>query len=241
MVLVRNPEFEQWSAARPDGFPDRIVFRLEPDSDRQLNKQVDDVLEGRADLMYHPPPADRIAVLETTHAGQLHSDPSRRHVSHVPQRTHPSIRRRAGAPSAELRGRPEGRSSMRCLAGAASLPARSSHRPSPGTCPIARTPPTRTGRGRPRISPRPSSWWTFGYRGGQRDRMGHPWGVRGLDACPWGEYFVDLLDQLGYDAKLKVVTADRYFSAIDDPSQHVQMGLWLGRATTWRSRDSSRR
>src|SRR4029453_10482057 len=76
VVLARNPEFEQWSAARPDGFPDRIVFRLEPDSDRQLNKQVDDILEGRADLMYHPPPADRIAVLETTKAGQLQSDPN---------------------------------------------------------------------------------------------------------------------------------------------------------------------
>ena len=47
VVLVRNPEFEQWSAARPDGFPDRIVFRLDPDSDRQWNERVDDVLEGR--------------------------------------------------------------------------------------------------------------------------------------------------------------------------------------------------
>ena len=75
VVLVRNPEFSQWSAARPDGFPDRIVFRLESDSDRQLNRQVDEVLEGRADLMFHFPPADRIAVLKTTHPGQLHSDP----------------------------------------------------------------------------------------------------------------------------------------------------------------------
>src|SRR4029450_10833929 len=76
VVLARNPEFEQWSAARPDGFPDRIVFPLETASNRHLNQQEDDELEGRADLIYHPPPADRIAVLETTQAGQLHSNPN---------------------------------------------------------------------------------------------------------------------------------------------------------------------
>jgi peptide/nickel transport system substrate-binding protein len=45
---------------------------------------------------------------------------------------------------------------------------------------------------------------------------------------PIGRYLVDLLDRLGFDATLKVVTGDRYFSAIADPSQHVQMayGAW---------------
>src|SRR5262245_11512233 len=77
VVLVRNPEFDQWAADRPDGFPDRIVFRLESDSDRELNRQVDEVLGGDADLLYGPSPGERIAVLKTTHAGQLHSDPRR--------------------------------------------------------------------------------------------------------------------------------------------------------------------
>jgi peptide/nickel transport system substrate-binding protein len=44
---------------------------------------------------------------------------------------------------------------------------------------------------------------------------------------PVGSYFVDLLDQLGYDAKLKVVRGDRYFSTLFDPSQTVQMAYWV--------------
>ena len=89
VVLVRNPEFSQWSAARPDGFPDRIVFRLEPDSDRQLNKQVDDVLEGRADLMYHPSTRGSYRRARDHPRGAAPLRPGGRHGLHVPQRTHP--------------------------------------------------------------------------------------------------------------------------------------------------------
>jgi peptide/nickel transport system substrate-binding protein len=52
------------------------------------------------------------------------------------------------------------------------------------------------------------------------------WATEALGSwtVPVGQYFVELLDQLGYDATLKVVTGNRYFSVIDDPSQHMQMG-----------------
>jgi peptide/nickel transport system substrate-binding protein len=225
VVLARNPEFEQWSAARPDGFPDRIVFPLEPNSDRQLNKQVDDILDGRADLMDHPPPADRIAVLETTQAGQLHSDPNPSTLfmfldaqtppfddQRVRQALNYAVDRKVvidGVFGGNLRA----------------------------TCQIL--PPTFPG-----YEPycpytvHPDGTWTAPDLAKARqlvDRSGTGgasvtvWaapGALGGWTVPVSKYFVDLLDQLGYDATLNVVTDDRYFSATGDPSQHVQMGLY---------------
>jgi hypothetical protein len=41
---------------------------------------------------------------------------------------------------------------------------------------------------------------------------------------PVGKYFVRVLEQLGYNAELNVVSADSYGEAINDPSRHVQIG-----------------
>jgi YVTN family beta-propeller protein len=225
VVLARNPEFEQWSAARPDGFPDRIVFRLEPDSDRQLNKQVDDILEGRADLMYHPPPADRIAVLETTKAGQLQSDPN--------PSTWYMFLDAYSAPFDDGRARRalnyavDRKVVIDEIYGGTLL----------ATCQIL--PPTFPGY-EPYCpyTTQPDGTWTApdlakarqlmarsGTRGGSVTVLAAP-GALGGWMVPVGKYFVDLLDELGYDATLHVVTDDRYFSATGDPSQHVQMGLY---------------
>ena len=46
-------------------------------------------------------------------------------------------------------------------------------------------------------------------------RVAHP---------PDARYFVGLLDRLGYDAELKVVTTPRYNATINSPSQHMQIG-----------------
>jgi YVTN family beta-propeller protein len=225
IVLARNPEFEQWSVARPDGFPDRIVFRLEPDSDRELNKQVDDILEGRADLMYHPPPADRIAVLETTQAGQLHSDPNPGTWFMVLDAQTPPFDdegvRRALNYAVDRKVVIDEVYGGNLLATCQILPPTfpgyepycpyTSHPDGTWTAPdLAKAEQLvdRSGTAGARVT----VWATPGALGG--------WIV------PVGEYFVDLLDQLGYDAKLNVVTGDRYFSAIGDPSQHVQMGLY---------------
>ena len=74
--LVRNEEFEVWSGdARPDGFPDRIEFGIDPNPERQLTE----VLDGDADLMIAsgifggPLPPSRIARLAVRHADLLHS------------------------------------------------------------------------------------------------------------------------------------------------------------------------
>jgi peptide/nickel transport system substrate-binding protein len=71
IVLVRNPEFRVWSAWRPDGFPDQIIWRLGP----RAASMVRDTLGGTADLMIPPPPVPRLAELRTSNFGQLHFDP----------------------------------------------------------------------------------------------------------------------------------------------------------------------
>jgi peptide/nickel transport system substrate-binding protein len=71
IVLVRNPQFRQWSPSRPDGFSDRIVWRL----GQEAGAMVDRTLAGTADLMLPTPPVKRFKELMTNHAGQLHLDP----------------------------------------------------------------------------------------------------------------------------------------------------------------------
>lgn len=48
--------------------------------------------------------------------------------------------------------------------------------------------------------------------------------VLGGETVPVGKYFVRVLEQLGYNAELNVVSADSYEEAINDPSRHVQIG-----------------
>ncbi|MEA2459887.1 MAG: hypothetical protein QOH90_64, partial [Actinomycetota bacterium] len=55
IVLSRNPQFRSWSeAARPEGFPDRIVWKLGSDLDEMAGR----VLKGDADLMFALPTAE---------------------------------------------------------------------------------------------------------------------------------------------------------------------------------------
>jgi peptide/nickel transport system substrate-binding protein len=73
LELVRNRRFHVWSqAAQPDGFPDRIVWRLDL-SDAHARA---DVLAGRADFLVGGGEWAPLAALETHHASQLHSEPA---------------------------------------------------------------------------------------------------------------------------------------------------------------------
>ena len=74
LLLVRNPHFEEWSAAQPAGYPDRIRARLGLSADAQLAA----IRQGRADLV-----ADSYVVddehaqsLSVAHANRLRSTPS---------------------------------------------------------------------------------------------------------------------------------------------------------------------
>jgi YVTN family beta-propeller protein len=72
--LVRNPYFEEWSAAaQPEGLVDEIEIRY----GLGLERQVDEVLAGEADvaLSYDPVPATELADIQTQFADQLHLTP----------------------------------------------------------------------------------------------------------------------------------------------------------------------
>jgi len=69
IVLVRNPYFHEWShAAQPDGYPDRIVWRI----GASVEAAVTAVERGQADYTLPPPPPDRLNEVQTRFASQLH-------------------------------------------------------------------------------------------------------------------------------------------------------------------------
>jgi YVTN family beta-propeller protein len=71
--LVRNPYFHEWSrAARPDGYPAQIVFKVGGSPDAELTA----VERGTADYTLDGPPPDRLTEVRTRFASQLHTSPS---------------------------------------------------------------------------------------------------------------------------------------------------------------------
>ena len=72
MKLVRNPHFKLWSAdAQPDGYADEVDY----DFGLSDEDQVTAVANGQADWMYNPIPADRLGELGTKYAKQVHVSP----------------------------------------------------------------------------------------------------------------------------------------------------------------------
>ena len=72
-VLVRNPYFHEWShAARPDGYPDRIVARRISSPQAEIT----DVERGIADYEYDGVPPDRMSEVQTRFASQLYVNPA---------------------------------------------------------------------------------------------------------------------------------------------------------------------
>jgi peptide/nickel transport system substrate-binding protein len=72
VTLVRNPYFHEWShAARPDGYPDQIVFERVS----SVEAGIAAIERGRADFLFDGVPRDRLAEAQTRFAGQLHVTP----------------------------------------------------------------------------------------------------------------------------------------------------------------------
>ena len=72
LVFDRNPYFRVWSqAAMPDGFPDRIVWRLDVTAAAATRA----VEKGQADVAYDFVPPELLTEVKTRYASQLHLDP----------------------------------------------------------------------------------------------------------------------------------------------------------------------
>jgi YVTN family beta-propeller protein len=73
VTLVRNPFFHEWShAAQPDGYADRIVWRLGASTEAAVTA----VERGRADFTLDGPPPDRLREVETRFASQVQINPT---------------------------------------------------------------------------------------------------------------------------------------------------------------------
>jgi peptide/nickel transport system substrate-binding protein len=77
ITLERNPHFHEWSkAAQPDGYPDRIVFKIGGTPDEAVNE----VISGKGDIFSTaqsetPPSAARMTSLTARYASQVHTNP----------------------------------------------------------------------------------------------------------------------------------------------------------------------
>ncbi|MEW2400392.1 ABC transporter substrate-binding protein [Streptomyces sp. NPDC046862] len=72
LKLVRNPHFKEWSRqAEPQGYPDVIEYSF----GQTVESEVTAVQNGTADWMYDPPPADRLNEIGTKYASQAHVNP----------------------------------------------------------------------------------------------------------------------------------------------------------------------
>jgi peptide/nickel transport system substrate-binding protein len=74
LKLVRNSHFRSWSqAARPDGYPDEIVYRIGVRPD----EAVREVSDGKADVLFNGVPNNRVEELLAHYPGRLHLIPQR--------------------------------------------------------------------------------------------------------------------------------------------------------------------
>jgi YVTN family beta-propeller protein len=204
VTLVRNPYFHEWSrAARPDGYPDRIVFRFGASPQAELTA----VERGSADYSQDGPPADRLGELQTRFASRLHVNPN--------TVTNAIVLNTRVAPFNDLRVRQAlnyaiDRGKIARLLGLYSQP----------TCQII--PPYVPGYRRYcpyTIDPNPAGVWRGPDMAKARQLIAASH-TRGTPVTIWNlisyqgdytaiePYLVSLLDQLGYPTRVKNVTTD---------------------------------
>jgi peptide/nickel transport system substrate-binding protein len=215
IVLVRNPAFSP-SASRPDGFPDRIVWRLGSDQDAMVSS----TLRGDADLVFVPPP-DRIADLGQSHAGQLHITP-RPNMTYLslnasaPPFDNIKVRRALNfaidrAAMAKLAGDDLG---VACQILPPNLPGFSPYCPYTGHPGAAWSAPDLTTAQR------------LVNESGTYGTKVTVWASDGAYlSVPIGRYVTGLLAKLGYDATLHLSDPSSYYAAIEGLHRLAQIGV----------------
>jgi YVTN family beta-propeller protein len=218
LVLVRNPQFHEWSpAAQPDGYPDRIVWRIGLDEQAAVTQ----VEQGGADYDFDGPPPDRLDELTTRFTSQVHLYPLSATYGMVMNTTQPPF------------DDPRVRQALNYAVDRAAL-VKGFGEALP-TCQLI--PPNFPGY-RPycpyTLDPTASGTWTAPdmARAERLVQASHTAGMKvtvwtttefpGLDAV--ARTFVGLLDSLKYRASLHVVTHGDYFGQIQDSETHVQLG-----------------
>jgi peptide/nickel transport system substrate-binding protein len=219
--LVRNPQFREWSpAAQPTGYVDEIVWRLDVES----GEQVTQVATGRADWMEGVLRPRRIEEISARYPDQVHFTVTLSTYymtlnTRVPPFDDLKVRRALNyAVDREqivvLWGGPEvGRPTCQVLP-----PTLPSYEP---YCPYT-------------SNPTPDGEWTAPDIDEAR-RLIAASGTKGMKVTVWvwdappvkdiGEYFVAVLDDLGYRANLKVDDISAHFEAISDSGSRAQVAF----------------
>ena len=223
-TLVRNPRFREWSRqAQPTGYPDRIVVRF----DVGPGQAVADVEDGRADVLLFPPP-DAVGQLATHYTSQVHSGPLMATVAltlntRIPPFNSPEARRALNYAV--------DRNTLVTINGG-SLAAQP-------TCQVL--PPTMPGY-EPycpyTLQPGPGGAWTapdlaqakrlVQASGTLGDKVTVLYGNDGtvLPSLATARYVVSVLNQLGYQASLRVLGLNTYWSVLGDSRSRVQVGFF---------------
>jgi YVTN family beta-propeller protein len=223
--LVRNPYFHQWSsAARPDGYPDQIIWRIGASPSTELTA----VEHASADYTLDPPPANRLAEVQTRYTSELHPNPNDATVILW-------LNTRA-APFTDIRVRRAlnyavDRAKVASLLGLDSHPTCQLLAPYiPGYQPYC---PYTLDRSAPGVwrAPDPSKARRLIAASRTRGARITIWTSPALDffvtdLAPVGRYLVSLLDQLGYRAHLKTVAATDTAFNPGDSGAKIQGGLF---------------
>ena len=229
-TLVRNPYFRsRASRARPIGFADRIEVEVRGRRKRDIEKQIEDVQRGTADVTVLSALGDnlvrpeRLGQLSAQSPGQLQSVPTAATgwmFLNVRRRPFDSLRVRRALNYATDRARvvaidggPE-IASPTCQIVPKGFPA---YRP---YCPYTAQRTSGGGWSAPDVA-RARRLIAQSGRAGARVVVWAPAFERDI-----GRYYTGLLDELGFEASLRVRAAGEYFRTIGDPRTGAQIGFW---------------
>ncbi|MDX6481640.1 MAG: hypothetical protein QOG85_2150 [Gaiellaceae bacterium] len=216
--LARNPRFHEWShAAQPDGYPDKIVFTFRSAS---VAENARAVLAGRADLTDIDTPVPRALdlSLHTRYAVQLHSEPTLSTLYFGLNTRQPPFDklevRRAVALAVD-------RDRLVQLNGGRDLYAPTCQLVPPGVDGYSRYCPS----SRPNLAEAKRLVAASGTKG---DTVVLNFGAPYAKYSPFPPYLRSLLRDLGYDARIHVVTPEEYGRQNMDPGYK-----WQVQSTGW--------
>jgi peptide/nickel transport system substrate-binding protein len=219
MILVRNPEFHQWSAlAQPAGYPNEILLKI----GLPIEEETTEIEQGQADWMYDQPSSDRLNEISTKYPSQVHVNP-------VPQLYYMALDTRT-PPFNNLKARlavnyATDRSAIIKLWGGPGVAEPSCQILPPNFpayqpyCPFTKNPGTT---------------WTAPDRAKAQQLVDQS-GTKGDSVAVItatdstskniGVYFVQLLDNLGYKARLKALAASVEYSVQQNSTFKPQISL----------------
>ena len=219
MVFTRNKYFHEWSKlAQPAGNPDTMLIKI----GTPVEAATTEIEHGQADWMYDSPPSDRLGEVANTYPDQLHVNPTQQlYYMSLDVRTPPfnnlQVRQALNyatdrAAVIKLWGGP-GVAQPVCQMLPPNFP---SYKP---YCPYTKNPDVKWSA--PDVAKAKQLIDASGTKGQSVSVIVN----NDSTSKQIGEYFVSLLDSLGYKGKLKALAASIEYSVAQNSSQNPQMTL----------------